>query len=405
MSNYYEQLCSKLGFWDERTDKSGYEEFAERVLSQIALDYINASNIDRDNVKKLFFDACETWKQFFSEYKKGRNLVRTSLINSMVTNDYNMYEVCCNLISEERINNSQNMNIAISITENYIIYAYTMLVSLLENNKNRYINIYIMFNNIKEEKLLLFSDLEEKYRANIICQCIPDEWIPKELPTHNYWPKEIYFRCYLPAILPPDQDRVLYLDTDIIVNKTLDYLYDVPFMDMSIVACKDMSVKKTGLTQTQEELFSSIEDFSQDNYFNSGVVLFNLSKIRDNWTVPDIIGKAVELKEKMFAPDQDLLNYIFYNDVYYEDEEQYNAFARLKFNSGVDYSSIRQSATIIHFAGRKPWTGEAIRYNTERLWWEYASKLPKEVYLKLMEEFILSEIDAGYANEAIKNLM
>ena len=58
------------------------------------------------------------------------------------------------------------------------------------------------------------------------------------------------------------------------------------------------------------------------------------------------------------------MNYIFYNDVYYEDEERYNAFARLMFNSGVDYSSIKQSATII-----------------------------------------LSEIDAGYANEAIKNLM
>jgi len=167
----------------------------------------------------------------------------------------------------------------------------------------------------------------------------------------------------------------------------------------------DQSVQKTGLTEIQQKLFCELPGFTLENYFNSGLILFNLKKIRQNISVEDILAAAVDYKDYLFAPDQDLLNVLFYKDVYYENDMLYNAFARLQFNEGRDYTYVKNNVCIVHFAGRKPWTGDAIRYNTERLWWEYASKMPKDEYVKLMEDFIFEEIDSNFANDAIKSLM
>lgn len=380
------------------------DKIANIILSQIALNYIRTISLS-ENVRQNVFDStCQMWNEYFSHVTTGNNLARSSLIMSLNSHIRETYDISCKLIWEEMLHKEKDMNVAISITENYIEYAYVMLSSLFENNKNRKINTYILYNNIDIEKMSLFEVLEEKYHQNIICQNIPDDIIPEELHTMQHWPKEVYFRCYLPMILPESEDRVLYIDTDTIINGSLDNLYDISFMNHSLVACKDYGVLKGNLTDKQNELFSGIADFNKDDYFNSGILLFNLDRIRTKITVEDIINTAIELNDKLFAPDQDLLNYIFHGDVYYEDYMKYNLFARLHFNEGYDYDRAKENAVIIHYTGRKPWTGAALRYNTERLWWEYASMLPEGILAKLQQNFILEEIDSNFANDAIKGL-
>ena len=370
----------------------------EELITQFVVDYIRIYPLGETARREHLEVVSEVWSEIGEGYF-GANLSRRCFAESIKNRAFETYDVTAKLIWEEIQHSAKAMNVAISITEDYIDYAYVMLTSLFESNKNRRINTYILYNGISDEKLSVFGGLEEKYSQTIICQEILDDWIPEGLWAPEHWPKEVYFRCYLPEVLPEDADRVLYIDVDTIVNKNLRYLYDEDFMDQSIIACRDQSVLDGGLTEKQLTLFNTVEGFEASNYFNSGVILFNLKKIRSMFGIDAILEMAVKLKDYLFAPDQDLLNYIFYGDVFYEEPELYNAFARLNYNKGKKYDYMKKNACIVHFAGRKPWTPEAIRYDTEAMWWENAKKAPTENYLRLLENLVFSEIKSNFIND------
>lgn len=299
--------------------------------------------------------------------------------------------------------NSNTMNVAISINEAFIPYAYTMLTSLFENNTTRKIRVFILFGNIPDSSLLVFENLEKKYNQEIQCIQIPLDWFPDSLPRNEEWTVEIYFRLTLQDILPESIDRVLYLDTDTIINKSLDDLYDLDFQGKSIITCKDMSVAKVGLLPKQETLFARHIANGDFSYFNVGVLLLNIDKIRKGKNFDYYMEQILQRLSYIFAPEQDLLNDLFYGDVLYVDETKYDLFAKLAHSQGKGYDWVKENTTIIHYAGRKPWSPDTLRYDTEKIWWEYAKLTP--FYNSLLEQTFLAEIEYQYADKTLLKLM
>lgn len=150
-----------------------------------------------------------------------------------------------------------------------------------------------------------------------------------------------------------DYDKVLYLDGDIIVQDDLRALYETDIDGFYAAAVKDAYV-----------LQERKDGFKLEGYFNSGVMLLNCKKMRED----NMAEKLWELKlahRDLLFMDQDVFNLAFCNKVRYLDL-RYNFMAsyfRLKYRSfleGVyqDADYVRAQCAkpaIIHYTGKNPW--------------------------------------------------
>ncbi|MCR4788559.1 MAG: glycosyltransferase family 8 protein [Lachnospiraceae bacterium] len=299
------------------------------------------------------------------------------------------------------------MNIAIAINEKYIPYAYVMLVSLMENHKSiaDRITVYILFGYIPDEKLEVLGQLEGKYGCSIVALQVPIDRLPADLPHTEQWSVEVYFRLMLQDLLPEDVDRLLYLDTDIIISGNFEEYYNTPFGpngDKVLVVNADMSAKRVGLTAVQNDLFAHHMRNGDFVYFNAGVMLMNLKVLRNEFTLDIFLDEFLKRKDRIFAQEQDLLNDLFYGRIVFVDENRFDLFAKIAYNEGRGYDWAKKNSSIIHYAGRKPWSGEGLRYDTELIWWEYAAMTP--FYTELMRSLIEEESRLAYADSTIRRL-
>lgn len=285
------------------------------------------------------------------------------------------------------MNERQRVNIATSLNSKYVRYAYVMLTSFFVNQfKNRDIHIYILYSYLTEEDKERLASLVKFYSGTVHWLLIDKERF-FEFKTTDDWSAEAYYRLFLLDILPEDVDRLLYLDVDIIVNKPLDELYYMDFEENMICACKDICEAPFG--DDRDVIFE--EQIKKDFiYFCSGVLLLNIREMRRNYCFEDYLNLAQQLEYKLVAPDQDILNYMHWQETKYVDPSQYNLFAWVAYTNNIHYLEVKERTAIIHFSGPKPWAGKNIRYDIEQLWWDYAKKTP--FYFELLEECLREAI-------------
>lgn len=295
------------------------------------------------------------------------------------------------------------MNIAIALNENYYYCTYVMLLSLFENNRNSDIEVFIMYNLLCDEYKEEFQKLSSRFSQKISFVDMSEIKFPEDLPSTTQWPVEIYYRLALQDILPEEVDRVLYLDTDVIVNGDISEFYNSDFKGKSFVGVQDYYINKNGLYSQQKQLLGQIIEEKPDYvYFNSGVLLMNLKKLRGLVSLNVYLEAIREIRHFLFCFDQDLLNFLFYDDILLDDSERINLPAHFFYEEGKGYEWIAENGLLIHFTGKKPWSSDSVRFETERLWWEYAKKTP--YYIELMEKVFFGEMEASYAHGILSKM-
>ncbi|MCM1135487.1 MAG: glycosyltransferase family 8 protein [Clostridium sp.] len=289
------------------------------------------------------------------------------------------------------------MNVATALNSRYMRYACVMLASLFVNQPDTDIHVYLLHSDLSEEDKKCLQNLAEEYHQTIHFLLIDKNSFSASLPTTAAWSLETYYRLMLTDILPPEVDRLLYLDVDMIINKPVKELYDTDFEGNYFCACKDMPTVFP-FPDIRNEIFK--EHIAQGfTYFNAGMMLWNIAGLRGKYTFKTYMDLAKALNYQMLAPDQDLLNFLHWNQVKFLDEFQYDLFSRFAYNKGIHYEDVKKETTIVHFAGMKPWEGEFIHYDIEQLWWDYAKLTP--FYVELMEEFLYNCIN----NPAVSDTM
>lgn len=160
-----------------------------------------------------------------------------------------------------------------------------------------------------------------------------------------------------------DLDKILYLDGDIIVRDDLIKLYNTGLGDNYAAAVRD-------LPQVLYDVQPLGGDISGREYFNSGVMLLNLKKIRED----KLYDSFVETKKNCVNDslmDQNVLNIVFknkvvqlpfvYNVCYINLIESRERYGINKINElyGTSYNNIYEAAPdicIMHFSSKlKPW--------------------------------------------------
>lgn len=180
------------------------------------------------------------------------------------------------------------------------------------------------------------------------------------------------FRLLLPDIV--EADKIAYLDCDIVVNMDIAELWSVPIDSHAVAAARDVwsldFLKGTPVPWRLGKVWD-ILGVSHDSYFNAGVLLLNLKKLREEYrflkAIEDFYAKY---KKCITLADQDCLNYIFANDKLLIDE---------KFNR-IDAEGIGENdlhGSIWHMAGgaAKPWV-TCTRPFVDDLYWRYLRLTP-----------------------------
>ena len=169
------------------------------------------------------------------------------------------------------------MNIAYHSSDAYARILAVSVASLFENNQTcDEINVYIIERGITDENKIALESIAQKYGRNIIYIPMPDINEKEDLrlkKVKKKWIFDSYCRLYLDDLLPDSIDKVLYLDSDVLIADSLQELWDTDLSNHVAAGVKDCISRK------YYELLG-LKDGA--HYCNSGVILINLKKWRDD---------------------------------------------------------------------------------------------------------------------------
>ena len=197
------------------------------------------------------------------------------------------------------------MNIAVSVNKKYVRYLYVMLLSLLDTNSDHKLVIYVFHRDLEKKDREMLLTLARGYHVQITFLSVNMKEFGR-LPSSEKFPLEAYYRLTVTELLPQDITKVLYMDVDIIVRSSLKDLYSINIEDKVAAVCCDMF--RPALDNKRREQFKRTD--GDNRYFNSGVMLFNLRRLRQEYSLEVFMEAARELQYDLQYADQEILNFL-----------------------------------------------------------------------------------------------
>lgn len=245
------------------------------------------------------------------------------------------------------------MNILVTLNDNYIRPLFIMLESLFFHEKKP-MNIYMFYSDVsKENRRRLHTYI--KSRGSRFIPVYVEADVFQNAPVFRYFTKEMYYRLLCSKLMPETEERVLYLDPDILIRGEISPLYEMDFSGKQVIGIEDYAINHMLIDKKEAIGFTK-----EDSYINSGVLLFNLKKMRENFVLEDFIHILEQYSEVVSFPDQDIINLYFKDDI---------KFGERIYNYNTGYGSIggmlmyllgwkreEKEPVIVHYMGKsKPW--------------------------------------------------
>lgn len=254
----------------------------------------------------------------------------------------------------------------------------TVIVSMLENaNKDTFYDIYVLCTDtVTDESKNKLSELKTQYN-NFSLSFIDMKDTFKNIPkTHKYVTYVSAFKFLIPSLFP-QFDKIIYLDTDVIVRADLTDLYNTDIEDNYVagclclvnhITCRDGILRETGLE-------------SMDYYINAGVILMNLKLIRQDKIDKKCIDMIGSFKGSV---DQHIMNKVCYGKIFFLPPKYNISTSSLKifesdaikiFYSMQEVEQAYKNPVIFHWTGgNKPWQYYNLFLAHE--WFRYFIKTP-----------------------------
>lgn len=244
------------------------------------------------------------------------------------------------------------MNILVTINDNYMLPLLIMLESLFKNETEK-MTIYLFYSDVSYRNRKRLNTYINKQGSKFVSLYVKEE-IFNNAPVLRYFTKEMYYRFLCSSLLPQTVERVLYLDPDILIRSSIYDFYCSDFNGKQLIGIEDYTLNY--ITPDKKYAIGLTKDMT---YINSGVLLFNLKKMRESFNINDFISILEKNRDKISFPDQDIMNLYFKNDIKLE---------RRIYNYNTGYGSIvnmlkyffgmkeKDEPVIVHYMGEyKPW--------------------------------------------------
>lgn len=247
------------------------------------------------------------------------------------------------------------MNILFAINQKFTDLLCSCIRSIVKYGGADHYNAYILHSDLQaEDKTRIALTAGECMTCHYITV---DESIFDGFPESNRYPRQIYYRLAAPLLLPGELERILYLDVDLVVINSLVELYHTDFEGNFYVACSHVKEFLTKFNQLRLGVDEVVP------YINTGVMLMNLTALRESLTIEQIKETAQKKMHTFLLPDQDLLTVMHGERIKLVDTMRYNLSDRMLSiynanpkNEKRDLQWVRENAVIIHYYGKnKPW--------------------------------------------------
>ncbi len=200
------------------------------------------------------------------------------------------------------------IHIACNIDTSYVKYCVVMLTSLFENNTDSSFHVHVIAAELPDEMQNLIRSTVSRYSNKASFYFVGNN-LGKDYPQYaegSHISLAAYYRIFLGSILPPNINKVLYLDCDLVVTGSIESLWNVDITDHAVGCIEDMWSGK-------EDNYERLHYDCSFSYFNSGVLLINLKY----WKSKKIEEKAVEYimshANELRFYDQDVLNALLHD--------------------------------------------------------------------------------------------
>ena len=275
----------------------------------------------------------------------------------------------------------QSMNIVCATDDNYVPLCGIMLTSLLENNKDRHIDVYILTKELNKKSKNLFDRLlrAREYNAEIhICEITDQSFENCPIRFGDHVSIVTYYRFLIPQILPATTDKALYLDCDMVITDSLYSLYDMDMSGISLAACPEHDGKKEFSPGAQQHI-ERLGYPKEWGYFNAGVLMINLIYWREH-KVSDMLFEYInKYQEKCLLHDQDTLNAVLGNQKKAL-PHKYNFMTFCFIHKFKRYDKsvfLKERPIIIHYCTpAKPWDWYLPDYPFKKHWEHYRNISP-----------------------------
>ncbi len=287
--------------------------------------------------------------------------------------------------------NGNSVNLVFAPNNDYCKYLAVALSSLYKNmNRNKNYDILIFIDNIFEKNKRMLLKLKPKnvsIRFFDIKQWIEENFPDFKLVANEFVTIETFYRLFIPIAMA-DYDKILYLDSDIIINQDISEIFEIE-TDKKIIATRDsITTMLYDDCWEKDYLINHLKFPNPHDYCNAGVVLFYNKNIK----LDEYILKIKNFPQDKYLRflDQDILNLVFFNDINFVSKKWNYEFGREfctpNYIKRVDEKykeeiiDAKNNFKIIHYTtNHKPWK----EFNRKEYWlfWKYAIFSPSFITL------------------------
>jgi len=280
-----------------------------------------------------------------------------------------------------------NIGIVMAANNYYVPYISSLLHSLAAHSSEKYTyDINIFHRDITSESMqLLIGEFADRKNIHIRFYDISSRYEEyKNLFTRGHFAIETYFRLFIQDIMT-SYKKVLYLDGDMVINADVAELYETDIKGYLLAACPDPDTAGlyNGFEPQKKDYMDNVLKIKKPyEYFQAGVILFNLDEMRRTLDVNSLLKFAASYEWELL--DQDVLNFIAqgktklvdmsWNVMYDWRRIRLKKIVALAPISLYDaYVKARQNPKIVHYAGpEKPWHEPEGDFAT--LYWQAARR-------------------------------
>lgn len=390
--------------------------------------------------KEIFFDYCSWMFPILEEFDKNTNYSAYSKealrtpghLSERLLNIYLMHHkrICSNWKFKELqcvhftnpepaeelkpldVFDKPIVPVVFAADDNYVPQLTTTVYSAMKNADPTYFyDVVVLQRNIAWDKQERLRDFFKQFpNMSLRFTNVERELSGYDLSTNNaHISIETYYRFLIQKLLP-FYDKVLYLDSDIVINGDISKLYNTDLQGKLLGAIRDIDFlanlnvkhgKRMGYAKNVLKMKNPYD------YFQAGVLVLNTKAMRERYTIKQWLTYASN--PAFIYNDQDVLNAHCEGEVLYLPWEWNvvhdcggrvgNLFVQAPNDIYDAYMKSRNNPQIIHYAGfQKPWTDPDCDFAS--IYWRYARETP--FYERLLKRVVKATAPSKPVVESVK---
>ena len=293
--------------------------------------------------------------------------------------------------------------------EGYILPTIVALSSMKHNFTENDYRVFILSDNVTLENKELLKKIEGDHISISIIDVDSSQYSGLE-KSYSKVSRSSLLKFSIPNLLPADVETALYIDGDVIVRKDLNDLFKVNIEGLYAAVIKDGPKKH--IPGGEKHAF-----YGDPDYFNSGVMLLNIKKMREENTSEKL--KNYRLTGYNYFMDQDAFNIVFGNSILHIspvydfmvhlvtfNNEGFSLQQLKDFYGLHNYETIDDlfdDVKIIHYTFDKPWKYFDVPFSQE--WMDYYKLSPLSPLKKLQRDSYLSVLYNSRAYTLGRNII